>query len=98
LACVRTGNAATAPLDATGARADATTPTAPSALQEIAAMMVDGRTLGVSERRATKNGERRDAAKAFRRGKSPRRPYLSGNEASAFSALRVTYGPVWQKS
>lgn len=86
LACVRTGNAATAPLDATGARADATTPTAPSALQEIAAMMVDGRTLGVSERRATKNGERRDAAKAFLRGKSPRRPYLSGNEASTFSA------------
>lgn len=73
LACVRTGIAATAPLDATGARADATTPTAPSALQEIAAMMVDERTLGVSERRATEN-----AAKAFRRGKSHVSP-LSGN-------------------
>jgi len=73
LACVRTGIAATAPLDATGARADATTPTAQSALQEIAAMMVDERTLGVSERRATEN-----AAKAFRRGKSHVSP-LSGN-------------------
>jgi hypothetical protein len=84
LACVRTGIAATAPLDATGARADATTPTAPSALQEIAAMMVDGRTLGVSERRATKNGERRDAAKAFRRGKSHVSP-LSGNRKTGES-------------
>lgn len=77
LACVRTGIAATAPLDATGARADATTPTAPSALQEIAAMMVDERTLGVSERRATEN-----AATAFRRGKSHVSP-LSGNRKRA---------------
>ena len=98
LACVRTGIAATAPLDATGARADATTPTAPSALQEIAAMMVDERTLGVSERRATEN-----AAKAFRRGKSHVSP-LSGNRKTGESrpltsvvflggASYVVYGP-----
>ena len=71
LACVRTGNAATAPLDATGARADATTPTAPSALQEIAAMMVDERTLGVSERDA----RRRMRQKRSVAEKATSRPY-----------------------
>jgi hypothetical protein len=48
-------------------------------LQEIAAMMVDERTLGVSERRATEN-----AAKAFRRGKSHVSP-LSGNRKTGES-------------
>jgi transposase len=67
---VRTGIAATAPLDATGARVDATTPTAPSALQEIAAMMVDGRTLGVRERRATENGRHGVVQKRHGNGES----------------------------
>jgi len=71
LACVRTGIAATAPLDATGARADATTPTAQSALQEIAAMMVDERTLGVSERDA----RRRMRQKRSVAEKATSRPY-----------------------